>query len=294
MVRATSAADYIRKIKSVKFPGSDDDFEPSALNFNLLFDRATIYSHQFSRVLQMITERAINRDIPPLYKQGKTFGIIDYFLAAWPHNSGNLLYSKLSIKHTSLMKMSDFPSFLYKFLKVLKPYKKLREGILCLDYILNVKDNSSNYQKMKQLEHRPIEPVVSHMKIQSQEQNLTFDPTYEDIYEDKEIEFDQQENPLVYDPEDSHEPERSRESVPNALVLKQKKESGTPCKKMYEYGVCKDNQCTSLHDRDSMTNFQDRILSNLIKSQFADPEDIFVAKVSKLFAFKKNRNMYQA
>jgi hypothetical protein len=111
MVRAISAEDFVKKIKSIQFPTPESDrsnFTPSALTFSVLFDRATLYAHKFNRILQMIAMRAKGDDIPPLYKEGKTLGIIDYFLAAWPGDSGNALYAKLSINHNTLRHMKKF------------------------------------------------------------------------------------------------------------------------------------------------------------------------------------------
>jgi hypothetical protein len=142
MVRATSAEDFINKLKSIHFPSSESDranFTPTALTFSVLYDRAALFAHKFGRILQMIAKRANGIDIPPLYKEGKTLGIIDYFLEAWPGGSGNSLYAKLSINHNELRHMDSFDKFVYKFFKALKPYKKLREGVDDLDSLLSVK-----------------------------------------------------------------------------------------------------------------------------------------------------------
>jgi hypothetical protein len=42
----------------------------------------------------MIAEKADHENIPPLYKEGKTLGIIDHFLDGWPQGSGTALYAE--------------------------------------------------------------------------------------------------------------------------------------------------------------------------------------------------------
>ena len=276
LVRAVSPEDYIKKIRSVRFPGGDDGFEPSALNFNILFDRATLFGHRFDRILQMITKRARDRDIPPLYKNGKTSGIIDYFLAAWPQNTGNSLYAKLSINHSSLRNMPDFSSFLHKFFKALKPYKKLREGLMGLDSILNIK-HEDTYAKVGKVN------------------NVSHEPEYDDIYEDTSNDVGDFINPsdTEYENELAPESHMDVDTAPEG-VLEQKDEQVKPCKKMFEFGECTDRKCTGLHDRDAMTRFQDKILKNLVKSQFVDSEDAFLEKVRKLFSLKRNTEMYES
>ena len=291
MVRAISPEDYIKKMRSISFPGRGDGFEPSAMNFNLLFDRATVFGHRFSRILHMITERARDLDIPPLYKEGKTLGIIDYFLAAWPGNTGNKLYAKLSINHPSLRNKSDFASFLHKFFKVLKPYKDIRDGLMGLDSILNT-------AVRKPAEHNKSTSVMypaNETQVSSRILNVYSDPEYDDIYPDASNDLGISENTSYDDRNNHYEPDvhldvsAELESDPKTLSS-----SVVPCKRMYECGECKDRDCKALHDRDAMTRFQDKILKNLVKSQFVDSEDAFLEKARKLFSLKRNTEMYES
>jgi hypothetical protein len=190
LVRAISAEDFIKKIKSIQFPSPETDranFTPSAMTFNVLFDRATLYAHKFNRILQMIAMRAKGVDIPPLYKEGKTLGIIDYFLDAWPGGSGNALYAKLTINHNSLRHMKTFTEFTYKFFKVLKPYKKLREGVDDLDSLLSVRKRHDQEKPMHSYSKQRDDKTKKHLNhnvVHNASQELIIEDIYEQPTED--------------------------------------------------------------------------------------------------------------
>ena len=294
MVRAISAEDFIKKIKSVQFPSPETDrasFSPSALTFSVLFDRATLYAHRFNRILQMVAKRANGEDIPPLYKEGKTLGIIDYFLAAWPNDAGNNLYSKLSINHNTLRHMKTFTEFTYHFFKVLKPYKKLRESVDDLDSLLSVKKrNDSDRPSMGQ-------PKNDKGKRFSKVHNIKEDVSIEEVYEELPSEIEEVSNPMNEDFETENKSDMNEDATPvvrfeeeeethelTALEVQKSGQSANyPCWFNYKFGKCTKMGCKLDHSREAMTKYQDTRLQELIKSSYADPENVFMQKVQRFY-----------
>ena len=213
---------------------------------------------------------------PPLYKEGKSLGIIEHFF----------LYAKLCINHNTLRHMKNFTDFTYKFFKVLKPYKKLREGLVGLNSILNIRyeDNYSKLKFAKPSVHVPNEAAkLLHLSKEPEDED-TFD-NHADVLQDVSDEEYEKE----YEPE-SH---ADVDTIPKG-ELENHENHDKPCKKLYEFGECTDRNCRNLHDKKAMTGFQDQILKNLIKSQFADPEEVFFEKARKLFFLKRNNAMYES
>ena len=300
LVRAISAEDFIKKIKSIQFPSPEFDrtsFSPSALTFNTLFDRATIFAHKFNRILQMIAKMARAQDIPPLYKEGKTLGIIDYFLAAWPNDSGNNLYSKLSINHNTLRHMKNFTDFTYKFFKVLRPYKKLKEGVDDLDSVLSVKKRNDN-ERPSQSSFKYEKGGKKFTKVHNvQDDDISLD----EIYTKPLSDMDEEINPLSTETqreEDASEPEEMKlrartneeeeESHELAAVEVQKAANAPnfPCWFNYKHGKCTKQGCKLDHSREAMTKYQDTRLQELIKSSYADSESVFLQKAQRYFKMR--------
>ena len=128
-VKAKSPQDYIEKIKKVKFrvPGKEDGFHPDASNIPELLNAATYFTHMFRRTTELITETCDPDFIPPLYKEGKTLGLIDYYLNAWPNDSGNILYSRLSVITPALRVAKSLQEFTDLFLEKIEPYTRLKQ-----------------------------------------------------------------------------------------------------------------------------------------------------------------------
>ena len=103
-IKAKSANDFIKKIGQIKFhlPDKDTSFVPDALTFPKLLTGALFFTHNFTKVIQLISMRADPKLIPPLYKEGKTLGLVDYYLAAWPNDTRNALYARACISDASL------------------------------------------------------------------------------------------------------------------------------------------------------------------------------------------------
>ena len=128
-VKAKSPEDYIQKIKRVKFrvQGKEDAFHPDASNITELLNAATYFTHMFRRTTELITETCDPDFIPPMYKEGKTLGLIDYYLGAWPNDSGNILYSRLSVVTPALRVAKSLEEFTDLFLEKIEPYTRLKQ-----------------------------------------------------------------------------------------------------------------------------------------------------------------------
>jgi len=128
-VKAKSPEDYIQKIKRVRFriQGKEEGFHPDASNIPELLNAATYFTHIFRRTTELITETCDPDFIPPMYKEGKTMGLIDYYLAAWPNDSGNILYSRLSVVTPALRVAKNLQQFTDLFLDKIEPYTRLKQ-----------------------------------------------------------------------------------------------------------------------------------------------------------------------
>jgi len=128
-VKAKSADDFIQKIRRVRFrvPGKEENFTPDAASTPELLNGATYFTHVFRRTMELITQYCDPAFIPPLYKEGKTTGLIDYYLAAWPNDSGNTLYARLSVSTPSLRVAKTFPEFTDLFLEKIEPLTKIKQ-----------------------------------------------------------------------------------------------------------------------------------------------------------------------
>jgi len=151
LVKAKSPDDFIQKMNGVKFPLPEGDrsFIPGALNFHILFQYGMLYSHRFTQIIQMIAEKADPQHIPPLYKEGKTLGIVDHFLDGWPQGSGNSLYARVCISKPDMRKMQNFQSFTTAFFLAIEEYKEIQQQVTGLDSTLKKKafkrsDNEDN------------------------------------------------------------------------------------------------------------------------------------------------------
>jgi len=128
-VKAKSPEDFIQKIKRVRFrvQGKEESFHPDASNIPELLNAATYFTHIFRRTSELITETCDPDFIPPMYKEGKTMGLIDYYLAAWPNDSGNILYSRLSVITPALRVAKSLQEFSDLFLEKIEPYTRLKQ-----------------------------------------------------------------------------------------------------------------------------------------------------------------------
>jgi hypothetical protein len=298
MVKAISAEDFIKKIRSIQFPSPETDrssFTPSALTFNMLFDRATLFAHKFNRILQMIAERARPEDIPPLYKEGKSLGIIDYFLAAWPNDSGNNLYAKLCINHNTLRHMKNFTDFTYKFFKVLKPYKKLKEGVDDLDSVLSVKKRNDTDRPAQS--NFKYDKAKHYTKVNNLEEDA--DLSLGDVYTKPLADIEEETNPIKSNSqreevqsefESTQESQIEEEEESQELAaMEVQKGANYPCWFNYKFGKCTKQGCKLDHSREAMVRFQDTRLQELIKSSYADAESVFIQKAQRFFKMRNTK-----
>jgi len=299
VLKARSADDFIVKITSLKFPIPEGDraFTPSALNFPTLYDRALLFSHRYTKVLQLIAQRADHKHIPPLYKEGKTLGMVDYFLNAWPNDSGNSLYSRITIHQPTLRMAENFQSFTTAFFLALADYKEIQQSVLDLDSVLSKKpkktyDNTENAYRGSQSHRGSNErgkssgyqqkPPYIHQHAHNIDEDL-YD-TYE-VHDEFEEDNPEAQEGLAEDEDDSpvmiSEAEPSAETAVDTVAAIKGKDDKKECWYHFRYG-CTKGDCKLLHDKESMIKYQDARLKEIFAAKFAEPDSILKPKIEKM------------
>ena len=297
VVKAKSADDFINKISSVKFSFLDgeNDFVPDALSFPILLERAMLYTHRFNRVIQLIGERAEYTCIPPLYKEGKTMGMIDYYLSNWPKDSGNLLYSRVSIEDKGLRFKETFKDFINDFFMAIKKYKDIKQSYEDLNSVFKRKNRDGNTGRSADSDNKYKERSKSQPFIKKRD---NIHHLHNDAVDDTNMQTETSE-----DDDTSHKPkyvEETRDEDDSSLgeeildnegnLLAFVNPTGNPkpvnqqigCWWKFRNGKCTNDKCALKHDTADMIALQDSKLREAITSPFSESDAVVLQKVQKL------------
>jgi hypothetical protein len=318
LVKAKSPDDFIQKMNGVKFPLPEGDrsFIPGALNFHILFQYGMLYSHRFTQIIQMIAAKADPQHIPPLYKEGKTLGIVDHFLDGWPQGSGNSLYARVCISKPEMRKMQNFQSFTTAFFLAIEEYKEIQQQVTDLDSTLKKKpfkrseneDNSfkprSNEQSRFKEKLRNYEKTKANIFGQKQQGLHHVTHAEDDLYESypEHDDFEEQ-NDMATSVHFDDETFGDSEPVPTTnegqdqqievehplqdLAVVTAKAKGEPgCWYHFRFDNCTKKPCPLGHDKESMIRFQDQKLREIIFAKNAEPEAMLRQKLDKLLREK--------
>lgn len=310
IVKAESTDDFIRKIKSVSFPQQDNDkarLTPSALNFPILFDRAMHFVHKFMKILKLISTNADYKFIPPLYKEGKTLGLVDYFLDAWPGQSGIALYKSISTSVSSLGRKSNFAEFAKVFFDEIKKFRDVKGSFEDLEYILTQKHSkrfTDDFNEQENFKAIFLTPNKNrHYKDDKRNKNYNHHHHMYEEYDQFDEEFEEI-NPIITpqfplndddpDPEENLEQDEDEEDIIAAVGHSDNnKPSSYGCWYMLKYGTCTKVGCKARHDKEAMTQLIDQKLRDICSSNFVDPDQIMIQKVTKYLKEKPNKDKAQ-
>ena len=313
-VKAMSVADFSSKIKQVHFHMQDKDehFVPDAMSFPKLLTAALFFTHNFTKILQLISMRADPRFTPPLYKEGKTLGLIDYYLASWPNDTGNALYARMCVVDPSLRVKETFPEFTTAFLKTLEPYRTVKQEFDDLNAVLKRRETDK-----KDRIDRPSKPtsVLTGNRDKYQSNDRSYDrhrfgdrfrskPPYKktslQLHDDtsqwnldeaneideailelsnpdesQEIVFE----PLV-EPEDFEEDEEKSQQDLKAMATPGSAPP-KPCWWKFANGNCTNTQCRLDHSEAAMAAMRAKRIQELAMSPFGPKEQDLVTQFAK-------------
>jgi hypothetical protein len=316
LIKAKSPDDFIQKMNAVKFPLPEGDrsFVPGALNFHILFQYGMLYSHRFTQIIQMIAEKADHQHIPPLYKEGKTLGIVDHFLDGWPQGSGNALYARVTISKPELRRMQNFQSFTTAFFLAIEEYREIQQQVSDLDSTLKKKPFKRNDTEENSFRSRPNEQARFKEKLRHYEKtkanifgqkpqgNHHLHNIEDDIYDSYPEDVDFEARNEMYlreeaesEPSSETEPDAETEETKDAevehplqdlAVVAPKPKGETGCWYHFRFDNCTKKPCPLGHDRESMVKFQDQKLRDIIFAKNAEPEPILRQKIDKFLREK--------
>jgi len=289
-VKAKSPDDYITKLRSVRFriQNKDEGFTPDASNSPELLAAATYYTHIFRRTMELITERCDSDFIPPVYKEGKTNGLVDYYLAPWPNDSGNILYSRLSVTTPALRVARSIPEFSDLFLEKIEPLTKVKQDYDDINSMLKRRHEKSNpnnpptqskserfksfdRNKPKQIlkkerMHLQFEPHAAEETLEEFEETIA-QLSQHDIKEDdgdyEEVGFEHSDPDHASDEGDLGELNALTPAKPGAM-----KESSPPCWWKFMNGSCTKDGCRLDHSERAMQELREKKLRELATAKY--------------------------
>lgn len=307
LLKATSEYDFIKKIKTIKFPSSERDkgFVPGALTFPMLYDRALLFQHKFCKALHLIGQKALPDYYPPVYKQGKTHGLVDYFLDAWPGGSGEKLYAAVTVSDSSLRHKDSFLEFVDAFMEAIEKYKEVKKEYENLEGLLG---NNRNFRDDHYDGNKPhhIHPPTGSNRSERRGTPRAGIPgrgfhalEVVDLTEDEDqpIEFpdehqevtgvnDSEETVDCYADEDklgnieSYYPDTSDE-IPSSAELANLSEKRMGCFTKYIHGRCDKADCKYDHSEGGMKLVQEAKIRDIVSSKFAGDEHAILQKVQE-------------
>ena len=153
-VKARSFEDFTRKIKLAKFPSMDPG-DITADKFELLYNNALMYTHNFLMYTSIISHRAKGMDILPLYRDGQQHGLVDYYLRGFPKRIGVNLYARACNSNPGFKRMESLPELTQAFMCYLRQFVELDQKVQDLSDTLSRKDRDDDDQRDRKVEERP-------------------------------------------------------------------------------------------------------------------------------------------
>jgi hypothetical protein len=256
--------------------------------------------------------KANYKHIPPLYKEGQTLGIINYYFQYWPNDSGNSLYARVSIEYPALRHHENFQSFTNDFFKVIMSYKKVQHTVVDLDSILNKKSqkpterstpnkdkNNPDYKRSKN--HNESSSYVKRPPYTAQANNIEEDlydtyPDEEEFEENNPIDVPEEPRPYkfdpAFDPDSDSDTEEKQDMTKEDLAAvgppaRVKDKSKKPCWFKFFYSTCTRTGCKDDHDLEAMIKLQDARLGEAVNSKYSESDAVLRQKFEK---FLRDRN----
>jgi len=281
VVKARTADDFILKIKQVKFHLLDKDeyFAPNALSFPKLLKAAYLFNHNFIKILKVISLRADPKVIPPIYKEGKTTGLVDYYLACWPNDSGNNLYARVCVSEPSLRVHTCIEDFIYAFTRTIESYAKVKQDYDDLNSVLKCRPGEAPSKPHYPHGHSKDRgrnfhtPKKEHLHYHEDSFGSIED---EEDFEDSILNFTVRED-AQHEADANPDPGEDLADEENLLALAVNRRTGSsnpnasklrPCFWKFKYGKCTSPGCSMDHSEGAMAEMCVTRMTELVRSPF--------------------------
>jgi hypothetical protein len=281
IIKARTADDFIQKLKQVKFHmlEKDDYFAPNALSFPKLLKAAYLFNHNFIKIIKAISLRADPKVIPPVYREGKTTGLVDYYLACWPNDAGNNLYARVCVSEPSLRVHTCLEEFIYAFTKAIEAYAKVKQDYDDLNSVLKCRPgetpakaqhgNAHNGQPHSKDRGRFAPTPNRREQLHYHEDSYASIPDEADL-EDSILNFGGREDPTAEPDQELEEESFPEEDDLMAMVGSgpQHTAKEKPCFWKFKYGKCTSPGCKLDHSEAAMVQMRNMRIKELAMSPY--------------------------
>jgi len=283
IIKARTADDFIRKLKQVKFylMEKDEYFAPNALSFPKLLKAAYLYNHNFIKVTKAISLRADPKVIPPIYKEGKTTGLVDYYLANWPNDAGNNLYARVCVREPSLRVHTCLEDFIYAFTKAIEAYAKVKQDYDDLNSVLKCfpgetprkQQHGHEGNGLQSRDNRKYTPLPKQDQLNYMGGQFHYrEDSYLDEEEDIEESFLNLHGRELTDEEGYEDDEDGFTSKDILMTMNGQSTrypgAPTPCFYKFKHGKCTNTGCKMDHSEAAMIQLRNNRIMELAKSPF--------------------------
>ena len=227
-------------------------------------------------------------------------GLIDYYLAAWPNDSGNILYSRLSVVTPALRVAKNLEEFTDLFLEKIEPYTRLKQQYDDVNAMLKRrtdkperpsfgnKNPNAQMERFKKFDRNKPRHILKREQVNmlterdepNDEDMEDFDETVVQMSQHELVDEDEEEQEIVFERvgEPEHVDEQDELEKLNAFNMPKPgamKEGPPACWWKFMKGECTKEGCRLDHSDKAMQELRDKRIRELATAKFGPkPTDL--------------------